>query len=107
MVYSIAIDHDGNKWFGSEKGASRFDGSEWKTFTIVYKFWDLAVDDDNTVWATTSYGIKKYFNGKWQTYTTEIYSCITVDDNGVLWVGSDTSEFNQNHILRIEIQLKL
>jgi hypothetical protein len=32
-ILDIAIDAQGNKWFGGESGLSEFDGTEWKTYT--------------------------------------------------------------------------
>jgi len=32
-VYSLAIDPEGNLWFGTTRGVSRYDGKNWKSFT--------------------------------------------------------------------------
>ena len=33
IVLSIAIDSTGNKWLGTSEGISRFDGTNWTTYT--------------------------------------------------------------------------
>ena len=33
-VYGVAQDNDGYMFFATENGLSRFDGKEWKTFTV-------------------------------------------------------------------------
>ena len=32
MVKAVVIDANGNKWFGTDKGLSAFDGSKWVTY---------------------------------------------------------------------------
>ena len=34
-VNSIAIDAQGNKWFGTSAGVSKFDGTTWTTYTTA------------------------------------------------------------------------
>jgi len=67
LVKSIGIDHDGNKWFGTIEGLSKFDGINWSGFTSFTDnlsqndVWFIAIDADNNKWfCTGSNGISKF-----------------------------------------------
>ena len=54
-VYSIAQDKDGFLWFGTETGLSRFDGENFKNFTVSDGLFDndiiyVFTDSKNRVW---------------------------------------------------------
>lgn len=104
-VTSIAIDAEGNKWFGTGRydkpsnGVSKFDGSTWTTYnpynsglsdSVIY---NILVDKDNDKWFFC--GNNKYCELKganWITYTSAD-SALThgyapmVDSHGNLWYG--------------------
>ena len=52
-VYSIAIDSEGNKWFGTWVGVSKFDGTNWTAYTSG----GLALNTVNAI-TIDSYGNK-------------------------------------------------
>lgn len=98
-VFSIWIDTDGVKWFGTWGGGlSRFDGKEWKNYTtreglagnVIYA---IANDPQGGFWLGTNHGISHY-NGK--EFTTigkieelvneDIYALVE-DGEGTLWAG--------------------
>ncbi len=98
-VFSMIIDRDGYKWFGTwGGGASRFDGTSFKNFTmkdglagnIVYS---IATDRDGVLWFGTNHGVSR-FNGKtWETLRREngllsddIYA-VAVDEDNHVWLG--------------------
>ena len=66
FIYSIAIDKNNVKWFGTDSGAARFDGETWKTFDIINsglinnKVNAIAVEKNNTIWFGTDKGVSKY-----------------------------------------------
>lgn len=55
VVYDMAQDRDGFIWFGTETGVSRFDGTQFKNFTVAEGLPDneiigLFVDSRNRIW---------------------------------------------------------
>lgn len=77
-IYSIAIDSQGNKWFGTwGGGVSKFDGSTWTTYKT---------------------------NG---VSSCDVRS-IAIDQQGNKWFGTDcgVSEFIENNIVNTNDQLK-
>jgi hypothetical protein len=72
-VTSIAVDPEGRKWFGTDKGVSRFDGGSWTTYRkqdglIDNWVWSVAVDDAGNLWFGTGQGVSKYTMPQPRTY---------------------------------------
>jgi len=102
LIYSAAVDQDGNLWFGCKNpnGVSMFDGEEWHIFTSdnsglsTGHIWDIEVDKENNLWfATAGGGLSKFNGDSWCTYTMadglagdHVYS-LKFDPKGVLWCG--------------------
>lgn len=98
-VFSILIDQDGVKWFGTWGGGlSRFDGKIWKNFTtqeglagnVVYA---ITADMAGGIWIGTNHGIS-HFNGKEfsnfskrQGLPSEDIYTLVEDSDGTLWAG--------------------
>ncbi|MBN1924987.1 MAG: DUF362 domain-containing protein [Prolixibacteraceae bacterium] len=94
-VKKIVIDKHGVKWFGTDKGISRFDGTNWETIdntnnlrdnNINDLFYDRTFDDDN-LWVATNGGV----------------SALKINANGVVssenyYVGSPGSEILSNEV---------
>jgi ligand-binding sensor domain-containing protein len=99
-VFSMAIDRQGNKWFGTwGGGASRFDGVRWQNFTtaeglagnIVYA---ITVDPhDGAVWFGTNHGVSRFDGRKWTSLTlrdgltNENVYAVAVDPDRHIWLG--------------------
>lgn len=72
-VYSIAQDHDGFLWIGTETGLSRFDGKNFKNYTVSDGLPDneiikVFVDSKNRIWILPFTNTICYFeNGKLHT----------------------------------------
>ena len=98
-VFSLMIDPEGVKWFGTWGGGlSRFDGKEWKNFTtrdglsgnVVYA---ITPDPAGGFWIGTNHGISHY-NGrefvniskKEGLQNDDIYTLVE-DSDGILWAG--------------------
>ena len=104
-LWSIAIDHDGNKWIGTGKfGVVKYDG---KTFTGYNKdnspikgnfISSIYVDKKNNVWASFSRpfdGLAKFDGSAWTVYTAAQYpglssSAIILkgDEKGKMYFGT-------------------
>jgi streptogramin lyase len=55
VVLSIAIEPAGNKRFGTSEGISRFDGTNWTTYTTDDGLTDdyvssIAIDSEGIIW---------------------------------------------------------
>ncbi len=91
VVYSLATDHDGNKWFGTRENyfenimaaIVKFDGQNWTNQNLQFtknilegdrdrdnRIWTIYVDSQNNVWAGThGDGLFKFDGSAWSTYT--------------------------------------
>jgi ligand-binding sensor domain-containing protein len=108
-VSKIAIDAEGNKWFGTDGGVSKFDGTTWTTYTTedglanndVYA---IAIDAEGNKWfGCYSYvsnvgfigGVSKFDGTTWTTYTTadglasNVVSAIAIDAEDNKWFGTE------------------
>lgn len=64
-VYDMAVDHHGIYWIATWKGATRYDGKTFQTFTEKTGLADkwvyaVAVDRDNLIWFGTEGGLSRY-----------------------------------------------
>jgi len=64
IVYSIAQEKDGTLWFGTNNGASRYDGKNWTTFNrsnglIGNSVFAITVDPENNIWLGTKGGVSR------------------------------------------------
>ena len=98
-ILTVAVDAEGNQWFGTPEGASKFDGQNWVTYTVADGLVDnyvsaIAFDKENGVWFGTLRGISRLQNNSWTSFTTEHglvnddVRAIAVDDAGALWFGT-------------------
>ena len=74
---AILQDTDGNLWFGTSGGVSRYDGASWQTFTTKDGLADNEImsilqDTDGNLWFGTCGGVSRYDGTSWQTFTTKI-----------------------------------
>ncbi len=115
IVRAIAIDSDGNKWFGTNKGVSKFDGkkcinfnnSNGLTLNIVST---IAIDADGRVWAgegtSKSTGIFTFDGKQWSSYSIEDglvsnnITAISADLSSNIWLGSfkGVTKLNTNSV---------
>jgi len=73
-VYSIAKDHNGNIWFGTEMGVSRLTDNVFKSYTTSdgltsNKVNTISIDIDGSIWFGTNNGISHFENNSWTNYT--------------------------------------
>lgn len=99
-VFSMAIDPEGNKWFGTwGGGASRFDGKKWQNFTtddglagnIVYA---VTIDPyDGAIWFGTNHGVSRFDGINWISITrrdglaNENIYAVAIDREQRIWLG--------------------
>lgn len=73
-VQAITEDAAGKLWFGTDLGASSFDGQNWKNYRIADGLGnpcvnDIAVDAKGAVWFATNGGISVLDGGQWKNYS--------------------------------------
>jgi ligand-binding sensor domain-containing protein len=72
-VLSIAGDSDGNIWFGTKGGVSKYVNATWTSYkkadglagNTVYA---ISLDPDGSVWFGTDKGVSHYSSGHWLNY---------------------------------------
>lgn len=91
-VKCIAVGGDGTVWAGMVGGASRYDGSTWKTFTkadglVSSDIGAVAVDRNGAVWfaAYNKDGISRYENGVWTSFPDIYAKRIAVGLDNTIW----------------------
>jgi ligand-binding sensor domain-containing protein len=69
IVYSIAEEADGTLWFGTNKGAVRYDGRRWSVYgraqgLVSDNVYAIAVDPSGMVWLGTKGGVARLAYGE-------------------------------------------
>jgi ligand-binding sensor domain-containing protein len=111
-VYHATQDKDGFMWFATENGLNRFDGKNFKTFTVKdglpdNEIIDLFVDSKNRVWLLPfKAAIGYYYKGKFFNYENDSLLrqlkfkgnpfTMAEDKDGNLLI----TEFTQYHLIR-------
>jgi subtilisin family serine protease len=99
-VNTIAIDGNGNKWFGTSGGVGRFDGINWTTYKHSNSGLpsdavnSIAVESGGVLWFGTMSGVARLENSTWITYTNPSAGdvrAIAVDNEGAKWFGTGFS----------------
>jgi ligand-binding sensor domain-containing protein/signal transduction histidine kinase/CheY-like chemotaxis protein len=103
-VYAILQDREGNIWFGTEGGVSRYDGRSFTSFTekdgLAHHWVNAIVEDrEGNLWFGTGWrgkgGVSRYDGRGFKTFTTEdglagnTVRSILQDQEGNLWFGTD------------------
>lgn len=99
-IRTICMDHQGNLWFGTTGGLSRYDGRSFVTFTTAQGLsldliLSLLEDRKGRLWIGTQGGGLSCYDGRsFVNYTTadglggNKVKCIAEDKDGYLWFGS-------------------
>lgn len=103
-VSSIAKDTEGNYWFGTFQGASRFDGANWYSYTATNGrlssdyVTDIAASSDGYVWVSTNRGLNRIHGSETVVFDvasygadgliTDVSYALGCDAAGNLWIGT-------------------
>lgn len=103
-VNSIAIDKDGNKWFGTgniehgstvrDGGVSKFDGVKWTTYNTYNsdlpgnRVTAITIDAFNNKWIAGNGGLSKFDGTTWTNFNMNIVGSPLFDSQSNLWVYS-------------------
>ena len=112
-VNAIAIDAQGNKWFGTTGGGvSEFDGTNWTTYNSdnsgLLNNWvnTIEIDPSGNKWFGSVSGVSKFDGVNWTTYNTtnsglsyNQVNTIAIDGQGNKWFGTlnGISKFDDNN----------
>jgi ligand-binding sensor domain-containing protein len=111
LAGAIAIDVQGNKWFGIwSEGVSKFDGNNWTNYNtnnsgLADNFVSaIAIDAQDNKWFATNSGVSIFDGTNWITYTTansglntNFILSIAIDTQGNKWFGT-----NGNGVLKFD-----
>jgi ligand-binding sensor domain-containing protein/signal transduction histidine kinase len=108
-VHSSCMDENGNLWFGSYSGATRYDGNTFTNFTVTEGLISSGIlsifkDKEGNLWFGTITGVSRYDGRSFTSFTTAQglagngVSCIAADNQGNLWFGTSNgvSKYNGN-----------
>jgi ligand-binding sensor domain-containing protein/serine phosphatase RsbU (regulator of sigma subunit) len=101
-VAAMVQDREGNLWFASWNGVTRYDGEQFVTFTTEHadNFVQCILEDrEGNLWFGTQGGVRRYdphasAGERFVTFTTEhgladnFVQCILEDREGNLWFGT-------------------
>jgi uncharacterized repeat protein (TIGR01451 family) len=99
-IHAIAIDNQGNKWFGTYGGGvSKFDGINWTTYTTADGLCDnnvhtLYIDSHENIWIGAGNKVSKFDGINWTSWvvtdtTMGMYVCSSAQDlQGNMWFGT-------------------
>ncbi len=102
-VQDVFEDRDGNVWFATDRGAQRYDGIGWVTYTkeegLAHNDVSTIIQDrDGALWLGTYGGGVSRFDGQsWTTYTTADglasdyiwWRGLAQAQDGSIWAGGD------------------
>ena len=99
IVQALWEDPQGHIWFGSENGASRYDGLHWEQYRatpdglIDNNVWAIA-GDVSSVWFATSNGVSRLLNARWTSYSmrdglpNNDVRALAISNDGSVWAGT-------------------
>ena len=119
-IHAVGQDRNGYLWFGTNEGASRFDGEEFVNFTANDglgggEVLSIHRDRDGVLWLGTEEGASRFDDSRFTAFTpgdgmagSEV-SAILDDDQGNLWLGTENglSRFDGQHFENYDSQLGL
>jgi ligand-binding sensor domain-containing protein len=92
----MAADNDGNIWFDSGNGLSRFDGKNWEIVNQdIVNATSFAQDKQGNLWYWSGGTLYFYDGTSWNTVTLPFgvfgsFNSVMEDNTGVIWVSTDT-----------------
>jgi len=102
-ILDMVIEGNGTKWFGTDEGVVKFDGTGWQVYNksnsdlFSDTIMSVTVNTDGVKWFGTTKGVAKYDGATWETFTTgnselpndSIFE-VVADGSGNIWIGTDT-----------------
>jgi ligand-binding sensor domain-containing protein len=103
FISASALSTDGSLWFGTDQGASRYDGTKWQSYTTSDGLVDdsilaMASSPGGSVWFGTDNGISNFDGTTWKKahlngLPSARIDAIAVAQNGTVWSVSRNNLF--------------
>jgi ligand-binding sensor domain-containing protein/signal transduction histidine kinase len=101
-VSVVYQDRRGLLWVGTQGGLARWDGQEWKKFTLQDQLPSddvraIVDDPEGNLWVGTGRGLARFRDGEFTSFhksdglPSDDLSALCVDGEGVLWIGTHGS----------------
>ena len=101
QINSTVIDTNGNKWFATPLGISKFDGTTWTKYVpsntngqlVTNQFQSIGIDSTGKIWAAYTQGLASFDGTNWTSYTNPYFPphvagvTLAIDGNGNKWIG--------------------
>ena len=98
-ISAILFEHDTTMWIGSGWGVIKYNGSNWKSYTVAdglaeYSVYSVAIDAHGNKWFGTYKGLSKFDGSTWKTYSTSdglpgnVINSIVIDSLDNLWIAT-------------------
>jgi len=98
VIYDIAVESNGTKWFATASGAAKFNGTSWTKYMSGVGCYSVGIAPDGKKWFLTASDIRKFDGSNWTTYNTQNGvplkttviegGNITFDNNGIVWASA-------------------
>ena len=95
-VYSLAVDGMNNLWVGTDNGVARYDGKNWKTYSLEAGFVFAILADDDGIWFGSDAGLfymkddgLTHYNRSQGDLPSDLVRTILKDTEDNIWVGTD------------------
>ncbi len=102
-ILDVVIEGNGTKWFGTDEGVVKFDGTGWQVYNksnsdlLSDTIMSVTVNTDGAKWFGTTKGVAKYDGATWETFTAgnselpndSVFE-VVADGSGNIWIGTDT-----------------
>ena len=95
-VYSLAVDALNNLWIGTDKGVARYDGENWKVYSLEAQFVFAILADTDETWFGSDSGLfvlksnsMTHYNRSQGNLPSDLVRAILKDGEGNIWVGTD------------------
>ena len=100
-ITCIAIDIQGTKWMGTNRGLISFDGTTWAVYDTLNSDLpsnsvnSIAIDLPGNKWIGTHNGLVKFSGMNWVVYDSanselpvDDIQCVAIDSQGITWIGT-------------------
>jgi len=101
-VSCVTVDKNGNLWFGTNNGVSKFDGTNWTSYNtttdtglVDNAIKCISADGNGNIWVGTNMGASKYDGTSWKKYTEvdglgdKRVNDISHGPDGKIWFGEN------------------
>ena len=114
QIRAIAESKDGDLWFATRGGVTRFFKGNIRTYTIddglpEDRTRDVVVDDSNHVWIATRNGLATFLNERFESFGQDMgmnVHTLSLSKDGSIWLGTEggVSQFKEGQFTNFKAQ---